>query len=144
MTCQVIHQCRQRSQLDLVETSVECQLVPQQTYQLRATPGHVHIQPEVSDPWGGGWIGREPRPISCPDHPSAPQTCTFVNDSSYNYFLPSFHLLLPADVSQVELRLRSYTTSLPLIGWLLGDTDVWCRLINLGGQCPPLFPSTQS
>lgn len=62
-----------------------------------------------------------------------------MNDSNYNYFLPSFHLLLPADVCQVELRLRSYTTSLPLIGWLLGDTDVWCRLINLGGQCSTPF-----
>lgn len=50
VTRQVIQQCRQRSQLDFVETSSECQLVPQQRYQLRASPGHVHVQPEVSDP----------------------------------------------------------------------------------------------
>lgn len=54
MTCQVIQKCRQRSSLEFVETSGECQLIPQQTYRLRASPGHVHIQPEVSDPWGGG------------------------------------------------------------------------------------------
>lgn len=75
-------------------------------------------------------------PISCPDTLCPPQICTFVNDSSYHNFLPSFHILLPADVWKVELRLRSYTTSLPLIGWLLGDTDIWCCLINLGGQYP--------
>lgn len=66
------------------------------------------------------------------------QTCTFVNDSSYNHFLPSFHVLLPPGLSQLELRLCSRNTSLPLIGWLLRDTEIWHRLVPLEGQCPHL------
>ncbi|XP_075901752.1 uncharacterized protein LOC142900988 [Nelusetta ayraudi] len=103
---QVIQECRQRSGLEFVETSGECQLIPQQTYRLRASPGHAHIQPE---------------------------TCTFVNDCSYNHFLPSFHVLLPPGLSQLELQLCSRSTSLPLIGWLLGDTEIWRRLVPLEG-----------
>lgn len=60
-----------------------------------------------------------------------------MNDSSYNHFLPSFHVLLPPGLSQLELRLCSRNTSLPLIGWLLRDTEIWRRLVPLEGQCPP-------
>lgn len=61
--------------------------------------------------------------------PSPVQTYTFVNDSSYNNFLPSFHVLVPPDVSHLELQLSVVGSSLPLIGWLLGDTEVWRRVL---------------
>lgn len=60
-----------------------------------------------------------------------------MNDCSYNHFLPSFHVLLPPGLSQLELQLCSRSTSLPLIGWLLGDTEIWRRLVPLEGQYPP-------
>lgn len=62
------------------------------------------------------------------------QTSKFLNFNDYTNFLPSFHIQLAANISTVELQLSSYVTSLHLIGWLFGSTNVWHRVVHLTGQ----------
>lgn len=59
----------------------------------------------------------------------------FVNVSDYNYFLPSFQVWLPAEVTTVTLQLQRQVAPPCLTGWLFGSTDceVWSRVVQLPG-----------
>ncbi|XP_042273099.1 uncharacterized protein LOC121900682 [Thunnus maccoyii] len=104
---QVMKEWKRRIGAEYVEALPECELIPNQTYELDGQPVTV-VQPE---------------------------SAKFVNFNDYNNFLPSFEVQLEAEVRRVELKLRTKVSLIHLIGWLLGSTQcaVWSRVVQLKG-----------
>lgn len=114
-----------------METSADCELIPNQTYKLSGSL-LTRIQPEVSEPPPPRQTDRR----GAPPFPKAVflflfQSSKFVNFNDYNNFLASFQVQLPDDMASIELQLKTCTT-----GWLFRSTDtvVWHRVVQLPAQ----------
>ncbi|CAK6980204.1 Hypothetical predicted protein [Scomber scombrus] len=109
---QVMKEWKRRIGAEYVEVLPECELIPNQSYQLTGQPVTV-IQPE---------------------------SAKFLNFQDYNNFLPSFEVQLGADVKKVELELTTKESSNHLMDWLLGSTKqtVWHRVVQLKGFSSPV------
>ncbi|XP_056133851.1 uncharacterized protein LOC130110698 [Lampris incognitus] len=108
---QVIKEWNRRNGTVYIEALPDCELVPNQTYKLYASPVQ-NIQPEKAK---------------------------FINFEEYDNYTASFEVQLAIDAKKVELVLKNQAHPPWLTRWLFGpyESEVWSRVIKFKGAPPP-------